>query len=119
MVFSLLSLLNKKAPVQPKPPENSNLPLAELNKHIGKILEVYYIQKGHEIVEVSQLVFPASDLHFYLGEKSGYHIIHWDHTDHQGHRFAVKLIKAGTENIIYQNDEIPFDYSKLKSEKTK
>lgn len=119
MVFSLLSLLAKKQPAPPEQPEDSDLPLAELNQHLGKIIEVNYIQQGQERVETSQLVFPASDRHFYLREQSGYHIIHWNHTDHQGNLFAVKLIKAGTDSIIYQNDQLPFDYSKLRKEDSK
>ncbi len=42
------------------------------------------------------------DKKIYIGDENGvgYHIIHWDRTDHKGKRYAVRLINS--------NDGIPF-----------
>ena len=87
--------------------EKSNYPLEELAKHVGKEIEVCYVNSDFLRKERGILVFPPNGRFFYIGkDKKSYHIIHWDNTDFKDKRNAVVCIRNITGNEIYRNNEI-------------
>jgi len=86
-------------------------PLNTLAMHVGRIIEVHYLNQGVPKIEKSVLKFAPCDESFYIGDSIGYHIVHWDRIDANNKRDIVKLILDEKGTKIYENHAVPFDYS--------
>ena len=85
-------------------------PISTLSEHIGKRMEVHYLDLNTPCVEDATLGTAPSDKCFYLSlDGVERHIVYWNNVHGDGRLSGVKLIKLN-EDIVYCNDNILFDY---------
>ncbi|MEK6897919.1 MAG: hypothetical protein AABX28_01015 [Nanoarchaeota archaeon] len=90
--------------------DDAKYPLEELERHVGKAIEVHYLDQNKSRIERAVLRFPPCQKFFYIGtSERSFHIVYWDKLEHNGKRSIVRLIKDTDDNIIYENKDIPFD----------
>jgi len=85
--------------------------LRRLKDQIGKEVTVKYIAGSKHLIETGILKkVVSSGKSFYLGSKDGldFHLIDIDRINDRGERYAVYSIKDDKENVIYENQDVPF-----------
>ena len=84
----------------------------DLSSHVlNGEMELHYLDFGRSQIRKGQLVVAPGDEFIYFGNKASYALAFWDSTM-QGQRSGIRLIKKGG-GVLYENKEIPFDYSKI------
>ena len=112
-------ILKKKIEKCEEKARTSKYPLNILAGHAGRIIEVHYLNQGVSKIEKAVLKFAPSGDSFYIGNSTGYHIVHWDKTDANNKRDIVRLILDEKGEKLYENNLVPFDYfikEKIKEE---
>lgn len=97
---------------QKRIPNRYQPPLPSLTEHIGKALEVHYIDAGLSQIIDAHLNASPNDHSFYLAiSDTDTNIVYWYNHEPDGTVSGVKLIKQGGQ-VLYRNDALPFDYEK-------
>ena len=121
--MGLLTFLRRKSEVKNNS-DNQKKPdyLITLEKYIGKIIEVYYLNADIPKIERAILKSSPNQEFFHIGNEEGYHMICWDkqfcggYANGKGKRCVVALIKDKNGNEIYRNDSIPFNYTEVNNQ---
>ena len=88
-------------------------PVQILTQHVGKNLEVHYMDAGLPQILDAHLTSSPNENSFYLSLNGlDTNIVYWYAKDFDGLVSGVKLIKANGE-ILYTNDALPFDYKRV------
>ena len=66
--------------------KNTKYLFGELEKYVGDVIEVYYINQNIAKIEIAILKFSPCKDFFYIRDKVGHYIIYWDSTDNYGKR---------------------------------
>lgn len=86
--------------------------LPSLTEHIGKALEVHYMDAGLSQIIDAHLNASPNNQSFYLTiSDTDTNIVYWYNQEPDGTVSGVKLIKYDGR-VLYRNDALPFDYER-------
>jgi len=87
-------------------------PLEELSRSLNHPITVYYTNADVPRISKTNLITHPTEDAFYIGpHRLSFHIVYWNIRHFDGGRSTVKQIEDSEGNIIYLNQELPFDFS--------